>query len=83
MFPTVAPNDVIHMREPLSHDTVQKALNAAMGGVKIEGTFSTHCFRRGGAQYWFMSALLGQRWPLCCVQWWGAWAEGEQVSAVC
>ncbi|KAG1723135.1 uncharacterized protein EDB91DRAFT_1087922 [Suillus paluster] len=35
-------------------------------------------FRRGGAQYWFMFAPVGQRWTLAKVRWWGGWADGEQ-----
>jgi len=81
MFPAVGVNGVLQPGVSLSHDTVQKALEAAVKGADIKGTFSTHCFRCGGAQYRFMSAPLGQQWPLRCVRWWGGWAEGEQVSA--
>ncbi|KAJ8593535.1 Bromodomain-containing protein [Rhizopogon salebrosus TDB-379] len=45
-------------------------------GAGILGNFSTHCFHRGGAQYWFMFAPVGQRWTLAKVRWWGGWAEG-------
>jgi hypothetical protein len=30
--------------------------------------YTTHCFRRGGAQYRFMCAPLGQRWTLACIR---------------
>jgi len=80
LFPALGANGVIQPGVPLSHDAVQKSLDAALAGAKIEGKFSTHCFRRGGAQYRFMSAPLGNRWSLRCVRWWGGWAEGEQVS---
>jgi hypothetical protein len=46
------------------------------------GSFSTHCFRRGGAQYRFMFAPVGKRWTLRMVRWWGGWVEGEQVCFV-
>lgn len=81
LFPVVGRTTVIlQLGEPLSHDQVQKSLDAAVKGAKIEEKFSTHCFRRGSAQYRFMSSPLGERWSLHCVQFWGGWAEGEQVS---
>ena len=78
MFPTVAPNGVLHPGQPLSHETVQKLLNEATAGAGVQGKFSTHCFRRGRAQYCFM--LAPKPWLLKRVHWWGGWAEGEQVS---
>jgi hypothetical protein len=77
IFPTIGANGVVHPREPLSHDTVQKWINEAVEGAGIPGSFSTHCFRRGGAQYRFMFAPVGQRWTLAKVRWWGGWAEQE------
>ncbi|KIJ19774.1 hypothetical protein PAXINDRAFT_68324, partial [Paxillus involutus ATCC 200175] len=73
-------NGVIQPREPLSHDTIQKWINEATSGAGISRSFSTHCFRRGGAQYHFMFAPVGQRWPLAKVRWWGGWAEQEHVD---
>jgi len=43
-------------------------------------TFTTHCFRRGGAQHAFMYAPVGERWTLALCRWWGGWAPGESVS---
>lgn len=80
VFPAMGANGVIQPREPLSHDTVQKWINEATSGAGISGSFSTHCFRRGGAQYHFMFAPVGQRWPLAKVRWWGGWAEQEHVG---
>lgn len=42
--------------------------------------YTTHCLRRGGAQYRFMFAPVGQRWSLDLVKWWGGWTDGERVS---
>ena len=68
LFPAVGVgNGVLRQEEPLSHDLVQKSLDAAVAGAEIPGKFSTHCFRRSGAQYRFMSAPLGERWSLQCV----------------
>ncbi|KAG2039432.1 hypothetical protein BDR03DRAFT_980921 [Suillus americanus] len=59
----------------LPNDFLFPAMSA--NGAGIRGNFSTHCFRRGGAQYWFMFAPVGQRWTLAKVHWWGGWADGE------
>lgn len=81
LFPALRTTRVLDAAVPISHDTVQKLLDEALAGAKVKGKFSMHCFRRGGAQYQFMSAPLGERWFLCCVRFWGGWAEGEQVCA--
>ncbi|KAI6009586.1 hypothetical protein F5J12DRAFT_718970 [Pisolithus orientalis] len=62
-------------------DAMQQWINEAMTGMGIQGSFSTHCFRWGGAQYRFMLAPVGKCWSLKKVHWWGGWAEGEHVSA--
>lgn len=85
IFPAISTNGIIQPREPISHDAIQAMIHEAVQGAKIPqacgGTFSTHCFRRGGAQYRFMFAPFGQRWTLQRVRWWGGWAEGEQVRS--
>ncbi|KAL4081312.1 hypothetical protein V8B97DRAFT_2027566 [Scleroderma yunnanense] len=58
LFPAVETNGVLQPGEPLSHDTVQKWIGEATVGAGIWGTFSTHCFHCGGAQYWFMFAPI-------------------------
>ncbi|KAI6029265.1 hypothetical protein BKA83DRAFT_4046997 [Pisolithus microcarpus] len=77
LFPAIGANGVLQPGEPLSHDTVQAWIDEAVAGAQIPGTFSTHCYRHGGAQYRFMFAPVGQRWTLACVRWWGGWAEGK------
>ncbi|KZP32084.1 hypothetical protein FIBSPDRAFT_723649 [Athelia psychrophila] len=42
------------------------------------GRFTTHCFRRRGAQYRFMWAP--RKWSLEAVKWWGGWSSSEHVS---
>jgi integrase len=71
IFPAMSANGIVHPGQPISHDTVQKWINESTAGAGILGNFSTHCFRRGGAQYWFMFAPVGQRWTLAKVRWWG------------
>ncbi|KAG1807767.1 hypothetical protein EV424DRAFT_1329376 [Suillus variegatus] len=82
IFPSMGANGIMQPGQPLSHDTVQKWIDEATTGAGILGCFSTHCFRRGGAQYWFMFAPVGQRWSLAMVRWWGGWADGEQRNTL-
>ncbi|KAF8175145.1 hypothetical protein BJ912DRAFT_858015 [Pholiota molesta] len=86
IFPAMGANGVVHPREPISHDTVQKYINEFTDKAGIaqsaKGSFSTHCFRHGGSQYYFMFAPVGKRWTLCKVRWWGGWAEGEHRNTL-
>lgn len=78
-------NGVVYPLEHISHDTVQNWLDeftTQAGICHSRGSFSTHCFRRGGAQYRFMHAPVGERWALHVVRYWGGWAEGEHVSNI-
>ncbi|KAL0960983.1 hypothetical protein HGRIS_005980 [Hohenbuehelia grisea] len=81
IFPTMGANGVVQPGEHVTHDIVQKWINEFTSNARLcegqGGNFSTHCFRRGGAQYQFMFAPVGQRWTLKRVRWWGGWAEGE------
>jgi len=83
IFPSLGVNGLVaHPHIPVSSDIVQKRINewAAAAGITGAGHFTTHCFRRGGAQYRFMFAPMGQRWTLARIRWWGGWAIGEHVS---
>lgn len=67
----------------MSHDTIQRWIDEFIKGAGIDSSevrLTTHCFRRGGAQYQFMYAPVGKRWTLATIRWWGGWAEGEHVS---
>ncbi|KAJ7447440.1 hypothetical protein FB451DRAFT_1536093 [Mycena latifolia] len=80
IFPAIGANGKVQTGEHISHDDVDKWIKEFARGAKLpqtNGTFSTHCFRRGGAQYRFMFAPVGRRWTLRQVRWWGGWAEGE------
>ncbi|KAK7034128.1 hypothetical protein R3P38DRAFT_3496395 [Favolaschia claudopus] len=80
IFPATGANGIVQTGEHISHDDVQKWITEFAAGAdlpRVNGTFSTHCFRRGGAQYRFMFAPVGRRWTLRQVRWWGGWAEGE------
>ncbi|KIK12815.1 hypothetical protein PISMIDRAFT_120191, partial [Pisolithus microcarpus 441] len=51
LFPAIGTNGVLQPGEPLSHDMVQKWIDEAVAGSGIPGTFSTHCYCRGGVEY--------------------------------
>jgi len=80
IFPRIAINGVIHPKEPVSYDLVQQLLRDFTQGAGLSRIYTTHCFRRGGAQYRFMYAPTGKRWSLTKIRWWGGWAVGENVS---
>ncbi|KAG3121373.1 hypothetical protein PI124_g5842 [Phytophthora idaei] len=44
--------------------------------------FTSHCFRRGGAQYRFMFAPEKSRWSLKLVKWCAGWAPSEKADTV-
>jgi hypothetical protein len=70
-----------HPETPPTADAISKMIfeMATAAGIANADKFSTHCFRRGGAQYRFMYAPDGERWSLACIRWWGGWALGEKV----
>ena len=79
VFPAVGANRVVQPSELLMQGNVQKMLSEATAGSGVEGKYSTHCFCQGGAQHWFIHAPNDEKWPMDVVQFWGGWAEGEQV----
>ncbi|KAF8133155.1 hypothetical protein K438DRAFT_1787671 [Mycena galopus ATCC 62051] len=82
IFPAIGANGIVQTGEHISHDNVQKWITEFAAGAHLpraNGTFSTHCCRRGGAQYRFMFAPVGRRWTLRQVRWWGGWAEGDHI----
>ncbi|KAJ7027994.1 hypothetical protein C8F04DRAFT_1212262 [Mycena alexandri] len=82
LYPFVSPNGTIHAKRPMTHDTAQDLINEFALAAKIDKIFTTHCLRRGGSQYQFMFAPIGERWSLSIIWWWGGWAEGEQVDTL-
>jgi len=54
LFPSITATGTLHPGSPISHDTIQKWLDEFVDSAGIQlGTtrLTTHCFRRGGAQY--------------------------------
>ncbi len=60
IFPAFALNGLIHAHKSIDHSLIQKYINefALEAGILTE--YSTHCFHRGGAQYRFMYASIGE-----------------------
>lgn len=79
LFPYIGPNGVIYPKKMETRDGIQKRMNDFASGARINKHFTTHSPRRGGAQYRFMFAPIGERWSLNIIRWWGGWAEGEHV----
>lgn len=80
IFPTIGSNGVVYPKQMMSYDTVQEYINQFQDKAGLtSGKLTTHSFRRGGAQYRFMYAPLGQRWTLSRIRWWGGWAKAENV----
>ncbi|KII93126.1 hypothetical protein PLICRDRAFT_70704, partial [Plicaturopsis crispa FD-325 SS-3] len=82
IFPQMAVNGVLHMQKEMTHDAIQKCMDEFVAGAGIKGRFTTHSPRRGGSQYRFMFAPIGQRWSLMQIRWWGGWAVGEHANTL-
>lgn len=83
LFPSISVNGIAQPQFSITHDVIQSWLDefTTKSGVAdlVRGNFTTHCLRRGGAQYRFMYAPPSQRWTLARIRWWGGWASGEHV----
>ena len=79
LFPHIGVNGVIHTMRQMSYDSLQTMLSTFCEQSGTKKRYTTHLFRRGGAQYCFMYAPVGQRWSLNRIRWWGGWAVGEHV----
>ncbi|KAH9475673.1 hypothetical protein JR316_0011232 [Psilocybe cubensis] len=80
IFPIIGTNGIsVQPSRAMTAEIAQKKINqmASESGIHGAAFFTTHCFRRGGAQYRFMFAPLGERWTLARIRWWGGWATGE------
>lgn len=79
LFPHLGCNGIIRTSRPMSYDSLQSLLTSFCEGAGTHKRYTTHSFRRGGAQYRFMYAPIGKRWSLNRIRWWGGWAVGEHV----
>lgn len=84
LFPALALDGRVKLKEPFSHTRTRTLLDqfTADSGLleNKHGRYTTHCFRRGGAQHRFMFAK--EKWSLKAVKWWGGWSEGEAVGTI-
>ncbi len=84
IFPALASTGFLKFGEPISRSGFEALLEKVVEGSGVmagrAGKFTTHCFRRGGAQYRFMFA--DHKWSLKAVKWWGGWSSSENVCNV-
>jgi hypothetical protein len=83
LFPALASTGKLKIGERISRtgwETFMAQIIKCSDVLKgRNGKFTTHCFRRGGAQYRFMWAK--RKWSLKAIKWWGGWSSSERVSA--
>ncbi|KAJ2911584.1 hypothetical protein MD484_g8830, partial [Candolleomyces efflorescens] len=82
IFPTINFSKLTaNPEKPCDHVTVQKMITQMASAAGLPNSdkckYTTHCFRRGGAQYRFTGAPFGKRWSLARIRWWAGWADGE------
>jgi hypothetical protein len=84
IFPAIASTGHLKFGESTSRSGFETLMDDIVEGSGVmqgrNGKFTTHCFRRGGAQYRFMWAP--RKWSLKAVKWWGGWSSSENVSVI-
>ncbi|KAG0263563.1 hypothetical protein BGZ95_003777 [Linnemannia exigua] len=85
VFPALDKAGRPRIKKPCSADTIQRRLDTftqEAGLIKdtTRGRYTTHCFRRGGAQHCFMYA--NPRWSLKAAKWWGGWSDSMERGAI-
>jgi hypothetical protein len=83
LFPAIAATGKLKIGTAVGRTEIEKMLDFFSTGAGLlegrSGKFTTHCFRRGGAQWCFMWRQ-DRKWSLKAVKWWGGWAPTENVS---
>lgn len=79
LFPFISSNGLINSKKAMDSSVFLKIFHDFMFSAGVKKVYSTHSFRRGGAQYRFMFCSVDKRWSLYIIRWWGGWAEGESV----
>jgi hypothetical protein len=81
IFPALSSTGDLKFGEAMTRSGIEALLESVVqkSSIMIDrtGKFTTHCFRRGGAQYRFMWA--DHKWSLKAVKWWGGWSSSEKV----
>ncbi|KAJ7778003.1 hypothetical protein DFH07DRAFT_766219 [Mycena maculata] len=84
VFPAIASTGQLKIGECTSRSGFESLLDDVVerSGVMKgrNGKFTTHCFRRGGAQYRFLWAE--RKWSLKAVKRWGGWSSNENVGTL-
>ncbi|KAF9426267.1 hypothetical protein BGZ94_006748 [Podila epigama] len=85
VFPALDRAGRPRVKTPCSADTIQRRLDTftQKAGLIVDPSkvrYTTHCFRRGGAQHCFMYAT--PRWSLKAARWWGGWSESTERGAI-
>ncbi len=84
IFPAISSTGKLKFGEPASRTGFESLMDEIVKGSGVlgdrNGKFTTHCFRRGGAQYRFMWA--SRRWSLKAVKWWGGWSSNDNVGTI-
>ncbi|KAF9203533.1 hypothetical protein BGZ49_006312 [Haplosporangium sp. Z 27] len=85
IFPSLDSDGFPNIGDKFSYARLQKLLDtitreAGLLENRKNGKYTTHCFRRGGAQHRFMFA--DEKWSLKAVKWWGGWSEGEGHNTI-
>jgi hypothetical protein len=73
VFPALSSNGMLKIGDVTNRSGIETLLDAIVDASGVmegrNGKFTTHCFRRGGAQYRFMWAE--HKWSLKAVKWLG------------
>ncbi|KAF8985364.1 hypothetical protein BGZ46_004704 [Entomortierella lignicola] len=86
VFPGLATDGRVKLKEPFSHTRIQTLLDQfTTEAILLENKnknsrYTSHCFHCGGAQHRFMFAK--EKWSLKSVKWWVGWSEGEAVGTI-
>ncbi|KAG0253683.1 hypothetical protein DFQ27_007267 [Actinomortierella ambigua] len=85
VFPTLGARGDVRLHQKVSPDSIQRYLDVftkEAGLIKdtARARYTTHCFRRGGAQHCFM--FKSPRWSLKACKWWGSWSKGAERRAI-
>ncbi|KAJ7645104.1 hypothetical protein DFH06DRAFT_1333400 [Mycena polygramma] len=84
VFPAIASTGQLKFGECTSRSAFENLLDSVVDKSNVlqgrNGKFTTHCFRRGGAQYRFLFA--DRKWSLKAVKWWGGWSSNDNVGTL-
>ena len=89
LFPSItADRQKLQIGTSITSAQIRSFLDRCVAGLKREGIdllgqggqFTTHCFRRGGAQHRFFES--NKRWTLAAIKYWGGWREKDGPDTI-